>query len=574
MGRIDGRLIRRGALLVLLVGGGLLFAACAKPGQPSQGPVAVFDATPTSGNAPLPVTFTDLSTGTITGWQWDFGDTATSTTQSPTHTYDAGGTYIVALTVNGAGGTSTTSHKIIVNAPPTVAITGPANDTLFQFGDPVPFTGTASDPEDGPISSTIQWSSDKDGALGSGAAINPSSLSAGAQTVTASVTDSGGKRATASVSITVNAAPTVSITTPSNGALYQLGDAVLFTGTATDSEDGDLSAAIQWTSSLDGPLGTGASITSSLTSGTHTITASVTDSGGKTATASVSITVNAPPTVSITGPANGALYQLGDAVPFTGTAADSEDGDLSAAIQWTSSLDGPIGTGGSFSTSALSSGVHTITAAVTDSGGKTGSDSITIDVTAAPPQANFSATPTFGAAPLLVSFTDTSTGDITSRTWSFSDGGSASGQNVTHTFTEPGSYTATLSVIGPGGSSTHTGEFGVTSAPPQASFTATPSIGIAPLTVTFADTSTGAITSWNWTFSDGGSASGQDVTHTFMTPGFYTVTLEVSGPGGTSSATQSIAVASVISPGGPGGGPRPVPNPVPNPVPDPQTPPP
>ena len=50
----------------------------------------------------LTVTFTDTSTdpdGTIVGWDWDFGDENTSTLQNPTHTYAAGGTYTVTLTV-------------------------------------------------------------------------------------------------------------------------------------------------------------------------------------------------------------------------------------------------------------------------------------------------------------------------------------------------------------------------------------------------------------------------------------------------------------------------------------------
>ena len=170
MGRIDGRLIRRGALILLFLGGGLLFAACATPpGQPSRGPTAAFDASPTSGNSPLPVTFTDKSTGSITAWQWDFGDTATSTAQSPTHTYDSGGTYTVSLTVTGPGGmntpsTNTTSKTITVNAPPVVGITAPPDGTTSAPDLPVTFTGSATDPEDGNLAAGIKWSSSIDGA--------------------------------------------------------------------------------------------------------------------------------------------------------------------------------------------------------------------------------------------------------------------------------------------------------------------------------------------------------------------------------------------------------------------------
>jgi hypothetical protein len=88
---------------------------------------------------------------------------------------------------------------------------------------------------------------------------------------------------------------------------------------------------------------------------------------------------NNPPVVSITSPANGGTFNSGATILFEGTASDTEDDDLTASLVWTSSINGQIGTGGSFSTT-LSDGTHTITASVTDSGGKTGSDSISITV--------------------------------------------------------------------------------------------------------------------------------------------------------------------------------------------------
>jgi len=64
-------------------------------------PVADFEANVTSGTAPLTVGFTDLSTGNVTGYQWDFGDeTANSTEQNPVHEYASAGTYSVMLTVS------------------------------------------------------------------------------------------------------------------------------------------------------------------------------------------------------------------------------------------------------------------------------------------------------------------------------------------------------------------------------------------------------------------------------------------------------------------------------------------
>jgi PKD repeat protein len=75
-------------------------------------PVASFSGTPTSGTEPLVVTFTDTSTGTITNWFWDFGDSSSTniTTNSVIHTYGAAGTYSVTEIVSGPGGSGTNTQ--------------------------------------------------------------------------------------------------------------------------------------------------------------------------------------------------------------------------------------------------------------------------------------------------------------------------------------------------------------------------------------------------------------------------------------------------------------------------------
>lgn len=56
---------------------------------------------------PLLVRFTDISTGEITDWLWDFGDGRTSTRQNPIHIYWQAGNYTVSLTVRGPEGSDT-----------------------------------------------------------------------------------------------------------------------------------------------------------------------------------------------------------------------------------------------------------------------------------------------------------------------------------------------------------------------------------------------------------------------------------------------------------------------------------
>ena len=57
---------------------------------PPVAPVANFTGTPTTGDSPLAVQFSDDSTGSITSYSWDFGDSGTSTLQNPAHTYNIG----------------------------------------------------------------------------------------------------------------------------------------------------------------------------------------------------------------------------------------------------------------------------------------------------------------------------------------------------------------------------------------------------------------------------------------------------------------------------------------------------
>jgi PKD repeat protein len=84
-------------------------------------PAADFAGTPTSGDFPLVVQFTDLSTGDPTSWSWTFGDGGTSTSQNPGHTYSTAGTYTVVLIAANAQGsdTATKTGYITVTEPGT-----------------------------------------------------------------------------------------------------------------------------------------------------------------------------------------------------------------------------------------------------------------------------------------------------------------------------------------------------------------------------------------------------------------------------------------------------------------------
>lgn len=159
-----------------------------------------------------------------------------------------------------------------------------------------------------------------------------------------------------------------------------------FVATALDSEDGDVTANLAWNSSIDGALTeTGGEINATLTQGTHSVVASVTDSGGLTGSAAVRVNVvsagSSAPVVEILDPPNGFQVASGTAVTFTGQAEDDTDGDVTDTLSWSSNIDGALtGTGGSI-TATLSPGIHAITATATDTETLIGGESVIVDVT-------------------------------------------------------------------------------------------------------------------------------------------------------------------------------------------------
>lgn len=105
--------------------------------DPCVAPIADFSGSPVSGEAPLTVDFTDLSTGNPTSWDWNFGDGGTSTEQNPSHTYTSQGTYMVTLTAANVCG-SDVEQKVDY-----ITVTEPQFQKAYALSD-IPVIGTVS----------------------------------------------------------------------------------------------------------------------------------------------------------------------------------------------------------------------------------------------------------------------------------------------------------------------------------------------------------------------------------------------------------------------------------------------
>src|SRR5438067_13205457 len=99
------------------------------------------------------------------------------------------------------GSASITIDVANVSAP-VLTRTAPADDNKFDFGAPIPFVATATDSFDGDLSARILWTSDRDGAVGTGGSFNRATLSRGTHTLTASITDTAGLSASATTHVT------------------------------------------------------------------------------------------------------------------------------------------------------------------------------------------------------------------------------------------------------------------------------------------------------------------------------------------------------------------------------------
>lgn len=89
-------------------------------------PIVKFSSSTTTGFTGDPVQFTDASIY-ADSWSWDFGDgSAASTDQNPSHTYDAAGTYTVALTATNELGENTLAKTdlITIEEPPVEVTAG------------------------------------------------------------------------------------------------------------------------------------------------------------------------------------------------------------------------------------------------------------------------------------------------------------------------------------------------------------------------------------------------------------------------------------------------------------------
>jgi uncharacterized repeat protein (TIGR02543 family) len=131
------------------------------------------------------------------------------------------GRHTVTASVTDAGGQSDSQSiqiRVLDDPPPVVTISEPPDGTTVSEGSVVALVGSAVDDPDGDLTTSLRWTSDMDGLLGIGGAVD-AVLSPGSHTVMAAATDSRGQTGSASVGVTVTGLSTLSVTVEGSGTV-------------------------------------------------------------------------------------------------------------------------------------------------------------------------------------------------------------------------------------------------------------------------------------------------------------------------------------------------------------------
>jgi PKD repeat protein len=230
---------------------------------------------------------------------------------------------------------------------------------------------------------------------------------------------------------------------------------------------------------------------------------------------------------------------------FTDTSTDS-DGSI-ASRSWAFG-DGGTSTAANPSHSYSSADTYTVQLTVTDNDGDSDTVSAPVTVTAPAPNTAPTADFTYSCNGLACSFTDASgdsDGTIAFWSWDFGDGNGSTAQSPSHTYGAENTYDVTLVVTDNDGATSDPVHVIITvkNNDPVASFTS----DCAGLTCSFTDTSSdsdGSVTSWSWTFGDGGTSSEQNPSHDYGSGGSFAVMLTIGdNAGGTDSTSGSVSVS-------------------------------
>jgi len=482
---------------------------------------------------------------------------ATSCVSTKTVVHTASGNYNYYAVCKDKSSQQTTSNSVQIhfagaNNPPVIDSIFPTSNPTIQEDQTQTFRVNAHDSDGDSLSyewkldsTTVQ--TDNTGSTGQSSYIFSQRVdSTRSFSVSVTVRDNRGGVAVRAWTIKVNdARPTVDISGDSD-----LTECDTFTFNANINSF-DTVNSIAWDFG-DGATDSGSASVSHryAEQGTYTVSVTVTDSNGDTATDTMTVTVqDISPVVDA-----GADQTIGEGTTaeFAGTASMPCDSDSIISQTWTFD-DGSTASGPTASHTYNTQGTFTVTFTVCDEDSCT-SDTLTVTVTDAVPDASFTFDPQNPNEGDVVQFTDTSTSydPITGWSWDFGDGATSTEQNPTHTYTNNGTYTVTLTVTDSNGDAdTATATITVGNVIPSSVLvTLNATSGTEPTDVHADCTATGGNLPYTFQmdFGDGTApVSGNSNDHSYVQNGTYTVTCTVTDVDGDSaSGTATVTIADTL----------------------------
>ncbi|MFH1466209.1 MAG: hypothetical protein ABIO70_17625 [Pseudomonadota bacterium] len=330
----------------------------------------------------------------------------------------------------GAAGAAVVTLVVNPTDAPSASILSPLSTGVYYADQLVTFEGLVSDTEDAPDALTAWWESSLDGQLAvtsvpdsSGEVRGTGYLAQGEHAITLHAQDTTGKTGTDSVIVEVgpaNSAPSCAITAPESGGAGAEGALVTFEALVSDPDVPADWLQVTWSSDKDGTLGQSSPDSdgsvgfpwSSLSVATHVISLRVEDEVGATCTDSIYYTVGTPPSVTLSAPTSGDVYDEGESITFSALVSDGEDRPSDLTLSWASDVDGVFSTEGADSSglaelgyAGLSAGAHTLTLTVTDTDGfyATARRSFTVNALPTAPTVTISPDPATSADDLVAS---------------------------------------------------------------------------------------------------------------------------------------------------------------------------
>ena len=506
--------------------------------------------------------------GEVVTWNWDLGDGRQTTGAMIEHTYGQAGVYTVTLTVIDDDGLQDDDVLIVRVEPPATPNEAPvaalvAEQTAIE-GEEFVVSAEGSADDEGIVSYAWRFGDEaSDGEVTWGDAEDDGRATHvygmwGEHTLQVEVADAQGLTGTAEQQVLVLAPPRAVMEGPQTTTV----DTVISL-TAVNSYDPDGTIVdYQWTLQTENStttLGTEEVLMySSPVGGSYNIFVTVTDNSGLQDTAGFKVTVELPenePPEANCGESPVEVV-VNTELALDGRGSMDPDGVIE---RWTwDPGDGSEVLDGEVTAHRYTEvGEYALTLTVTDDRGGVDTAECAVNVVLpenVPPVANCGPAARSGQINDTLTFDGSQSADpdgaLVSYRWDFGDGSDAGdGQVVTHAFGAAGGYAVTLTVTDDrGATDTATCQVNIANAPPRADCGAMTRQTRTDMALAFDGTGStdpdGEVVAWSWDFGDGSDeVDGAEVSHTFGSPGEYTVTLTVTDDRGDSDSAECTVTA-------------------------------